>query len=42
VDDIRSNVEAAETVGMRGVVHETAAGTIDALEHLLRVPLRWE
>jgi hypothetical protein len=40
VDDIRSNVEAAETVGMRGGVHEEAVGTIDTLERLLRVPLR--
>jgi putative hydrolase of the HAD superfamily len=39
VDDVRSNVEAAEAVGMRGVVHEAAEATIGELERLLRVPL---
>lgn len=37
VDDVRSNVEAAEAVGMRGVVHVEAGATIMALERLLGV-----
>jgi epoxide hydrolase-like predicted phosphatase len=40
IDDFSGNVEAAETVGMRGVLHEEAAKTIPELERLLGVPLR--
>jgi putative hydrolase of the HAD superfamily len=36
VDDVKGNVEAAEAVGMRGVVHERAETTVPALEALLR------
>lgn len=39
VDDVRGNVEAAEAVGMRGVVHEEAGRTILQLEALLGVGL---
>jgi putative hydrolase of the HAD superfamily len=39
VDDITANVEAAERVGMRGVLHERAAETIPTLEELLGVSL---
>lgn len=39
VDDVRGNVEAAEAVGMRGVLHEDAGRTIPELEALLGVPL---
>jgi epoxide hydrolase-like predicted phosphatase len=42
VDDLRSNVEAAEAAGMRGVVHQEAGGTIEALERTFEVPLRYE
>jgi putative hydrolase of the HAD superfamily len=40
VDDIKSNVEASERVGMRGVLHERAEETIPTLEQLLGVSLR--
>ena len=40
VDDIRANVEAAERVGMRGVLHERTEETIPRLEELLGVSLR--
>lgn len=40
VDDLRRNLEAAEAVGMRGVLHATATTTIPELERLLGVPLR--
>lgn len=35
VDDLRENVEAAERVGMRGILHEDPARTIPELEKLL-------
>jgi putative hydrolase of the HAD superfamily len=40
VDDITSNVEAAEREGMHGVLHERAEETIPTLEELLGVSLR--
>jgi putative hydrolase of the HAD superfamily len=40
VDDIHWNVDAAERVGMRGVLHEQADETIPTLEELLGVSLR--
>ena len=40
VDDLPSNIQAAEAVGMLGVLHEEAANTIAELERLLEVPLR--
>ncbi len=39
VDDVRGNVEAAEAVGMRGLLHEEARRTILELERLLEVRL---
>lgn len=39
VDDVAGNVEAAEGVGMRGVVHEDAVATVTTLEELLGVDL---
>lgn len=39
VDDLRANVEAAERVGMRGILHERAEETIPLLQELLGVPL---
>ena len=39
VDDIRANVEAAERVGMRGVLHERSEETVPRLEELLGVSL---
>ena len=39
VDDIKANVEAAERVGMRGILHERPEETIPRLEELLGVPL---
>lgn len=39
VDDFQPNVEAAGTIGMRGVLHEDTARTIQELEDLLGVPL---
>jgi epoxide hydrolase-like predicted phosphatase len=42
VDDVRGNVEAAERVGMRGVVHERAEDTIAELERLFGVSLAAE
>jgi putative hydrolase of the HAD superfamily len=41
VDDLRWNVEAAEAVGMHGVVHEETAATVAELERLFGVPLRY-
>ncbi|MGH2661211.1 MAG: HAD family hydrolase [Actinomycetota bacterium] len=40
VDDVRRNVDAAQAVGMRGLVHERAELTVPALESLLRRQLR--
>ena len=40
VDDLASNIQAAEAVGMHGVLHEAAPRTIAELERLLEVPLR--
>jgi epoxide hydrolase-like predicted phosphatase len=40
VDDLPGNIEAAEALGMRGVLHEVAATTIPELERLLGVPLQ--
>jgi len=40
VDDLPGNIEAAEALGMRGVLHEVAATTIPELEKLLGVSLR--
>lgn len=42
IDDFAGNVEAAQAVGMRGVLHEEARKTIPELEDLLGVPLRDE
>jgi epoxide hydrolase-like predicted phosphatase len=39
VDDWAPNVEAAEAVGMRGVLHESAERTIAKLERLFGAPL---
>ena len=39
VDDVESNVRAAEAVGMRGVLHEETQKTIAELERLLGVAL---
>lgn len=39
VDDFAVNVEAAEAVGMRGLVHERPARTIAELERLFGLPL---
>jgi epoxide hydrolase-like predicted phosphatase len=39
VDDTKANVEAAEAVGMRGLVHERAEETIPRLSALLGIPL---
>jgi rhodanese-related sulfurtransferase len=39
VDDLATNVEAAREVGMRAVLHQEPALTIEALEDLLRIPL---
>lgn len=39
VDDVRTNIEAAEAVGMRGVLHEDVDETIEEIEALLGVPL---
>jgi putative hydrolase of the HAD superfamily len=39
VDDVRGNVEAAEAVGMRGLVHERAEETIPELERLFGLSL---
>jgi epoxide hydrolase-like predicted phosphatase len=41
VDDLRWNVEAAEAVGMHGVVHEDTAATLAELERLFGIPLRY-
>ena len=40
VDDLPGNIEAAEALGMRGVLHEAAAATIPELEKLLGLSLR--
>ncbi len=40
IDDFGPNVEAAERVGMRGVVHEEAGRTVKELEAILGLPLR--
>lgn len=40
IDDLPGNIQAAEAVGMRGVLHEEASRTIPELESLLGVPLR--
>lgn len=40
VDDLPGNIEAAEALGMRGVLHEVAATTIPELERLLGVTLQ--
>jgi epoxide hydrolase-like predicted phosphatase len=40
IDDLPGNIEAAEAVGMRGVLHEEASKTIPELERLLGVPLQ--
>ena len=39
VDDLRHNIEAAEAIGLRGVLHEKAPETIAELEKLLGVTL---
>ncbi len=39
VDDVRTNIEAAEAVGMRGVLHEEVDDTVRELEGLLGVRL---
>jgi putative hydrolase of the HAD superfamily len=39
VDDLRHNIEAAEAIGLRGVLHEKAPETIAELEELLGVTL---
>jgi epoxide hydrolase-like predicted phosphatase len=40
VDDLPGNIQAAEGVGMRGVLHEETAATISELERLLGVQLQ--
>jgi epoxide hydrolase-like predicted phosphatase len=40
VDDLRENVEGAEAVGMRAVLHRSADDTLEQLEGLLDTPLR--
>lgn len=40
IDDFRVNIEGADAVGMRGVLHEHAESTIAELEELFGVPLR--
>lgn len=40
VDDVRTNIEAAEAVGMRGVLHEDVDVTLAELERLLGMELR--
>ena len=42
VDDVRTNIEAAEAIGMRGVLHEDVDATLAELERLLGVELRPE
>ena len=39
VDDLRENVEAAQAVGMVGLLHREPAATIAKLEELLALPL---
>jgi putative hydrolase of the HAD superfamily len=39
VDDLRHNIEAAEAIGLRGVLHEKATETIEELEKLLGIAL---
>ena len=39
IDDLPGNIEAAETVGMRGVLHERASTTVPELEKLLGISL---
>ena len=40
IDDLPGNIEAAEAVGMHGVLHEEASKTVPELERLLGIPLR--
>jgi putative hydrolase of the HAD superfamily len=40
VDDMSPNVDAAEALGMAGVVHVDVASTLPHLERLLGIPLR--
>jgi epoxide hydrolase-like predicted phosphatase len=40
VDDIRTNVEGAEAVGMTGIWHRTSDETIPRLEELFGIPMR--
>ncbi|HWC32891.1 MAG TPA: HAD family phosphatase [Actinomycetota bacterium] len=40
VDDVRTNIEAAEAVGMRGVLHDDVDETVAQLEGLLGMRLR--
>ncbi len=42
VDDVQVNIEAAERVGMHGVLHQGAGRTIPRLEALLQVRLEGE
>ena len=39
IDDLPGNIQAAEAVGMKGVLHERASSTIPELERLLDIPL---
>jgi len=42
VDDLASNVRGAAAVGMVGVHHTSLESTVQELEELLGVPLRWQ
>ena len=41
IDDMEANVAAAQACGMTGVLHTETAGTAQALQDLLGVPLAW-
>jgi putative hydrolase of the HAD superfamily len=41
IDDMEANVTAAQACGMTGVLHTETAGTAQALQDLLGVPLAW-
>ncbi len=39
IDDLKANVDAAEAIGMTGVLHSDPAGTVTRLTELLGIPL---